>query len=124
MVKYNQVASDDDDFSDEEALLKASQQKKTSLQQRDPKNQLNLGDFHRNNIGKKKQRKPTLKKQLRDTMRLLERQGLPEEIKNAKLAESKNLKVNLKKQKEAVRFDLRYKKIKFVEKRKIIRKLE
>jgi len=56
-------------------------------------------------------------------MRLLERQGLPEEIKNAKLAESKNLKVNLKKQKEAVRFDLRYKKIKFVEKRKIIRKL-
>lgn len=40
------------------------------------------------------------------------------------MLESKTLKVNLKKQKEAVRFDLRYKKIKFVEKRKVIRKLE
>jgi len=49
---------------------------------------------------------------------------LPEEIRIAKQAESKELKIKLKKQKEAVRFDLRYKKVKFTEKRKVIRKLE
>jgi len=31
----------------------------------DPRNKLRLGEFHRNNI-KKKQRKPSLKKKLRD----------------------------------------------------------
>jgi len=43
----------------------------------------------------------------------MERQGLPEAIKLAKQKESKLLKVKLKKQQEAVRFELRYKKVKF-----------
>jgi hypothetical protein len=55
------------------------------MNSKDEKNKLRLGEFHRNNISKKKTRKPTLKKKLRDMKRLLERQGLPEEIKLAKL---------------------------------------
>lgn len=38
----------------------------------DPRNKLKLGEFHRNNI-KKKNRKPSLKKKLRDAQRLMER---------------------------------------------------
>ena len=38
---------------------------------------------------------------------------MPEEIKLAKEKEAKLLKKSLKKQKEAVRFELKYKKIKF-----------
>ena len=114
------VASDSDDFEEEEKLM----QRRGIKNKTDPKNKLKLGEFHRNNIAKKKSRKPSLKKQLRDTQRLLERQGLPDEVKLAKQGSSKELKVKLKKQQEAVRFDLRYKKIKFTEKRKIIRKLE
>jgi hypothetical protein len=49
----------------------------------DPRNKLKLGEFHRNNI-KKKNRKPSLKKKLRDTQRMMERAGLPDEIKLAK----------------------------------------
>lgn len=72
----------------------------------------------------KKKRKPTLKKQLRDAQRLAERMGLPSEIKEKKDQEIKSLKKNLKRQKEAQRFELKYKKIKFIEKRKVIRKLD
>lgn len=79
----------------------------------DPKNKLKLGQFHRNNIQKKKQRKPSLKKKLRDALRLAERKGVPEEIKLSKEQEAKVLKKSLKKQKEAVKFELKYKKIKF-----------
>lgn len=39
--------------------------------------------------------------------------GLPEEIKLAKEKEAKLLKKSLKKQKEAVKFELKYKKVKF-----------
>jgi hypothetical protein len=44
---------------------------------------------------------------------LLERVGLPVEIKLAKEKEAKLLKKSLKKQKEAVKFELKYKKVKF-----------
>ena len=85
---------------------------------RDPrnndKNNLKLGQFHRNNVSKKKQRKPSVKKQLRDALRLAERQGLNPEIKQAKESEAKELKKSLKKQQEAVRFETKYKKIKFI----------
>lgn len=49
---------------------------------------------------------------------------MPEEIKQTKEVESKDLRKQLKKQKEAIRFELRYKKVKFTEKRKVIRKLQ
>lgn len=58
---------------------------------------------------------------------------MPEEIKKKKEEEAKLLKKSLKNQKEAVRFELKYKKIKFtgkpvhfncLEKRKVIRKLD
>ena len=56
-----------------------------------------MGEFHRNNISKSRQnRKPTVKKQLRDVLRLLERPNLPEELKTAKMAEAKELKGSLK----------------------------
>jgi hypothetical protein len=50
---------------------------------------------------------------LRDALRLAERKGVPEEIKISKEKEAKVLKKSLKKQKEAVKFELKYKKIKF-----------
>lgn len=43
----------------------------------------------------------------------MQRAGLPEEIKVSKEKEAKLLKKGLKKQKEAVRFELKYKKVKF-----------
>jgi hypothetical protein len=85
--------SDSDDFSEEERLMK----RRGVKNKEDPKNKLKLGEFHRNNISKKKIRKPSLKKQLRDKQRLMEREGLPEEIRSAKQAEAKDLKVKLKK---------------------------
>jgi hypothetical protein len=54
--------SDSDNFSDEERLMK----RRGVRNKEDPKNKLKLGEFHRNNIAKKKTRKPSLKKQLRD----------------------------------------------------------
>lgn len=69
-------------------------------------------------------RKPSLKKKLRDALRMAERKGMPEEIKQKKENEAKELKKGLKKQKEAVRFELKYKKVKFTEKRKVVRKLD
>lgn len=55
---------------------------------------------------------------------MAERKGMPEEIKQKKENEAKELKKGLKKQKEAVRFELKYKKVKFTEKRKVVRKLD
>ena len=55
---------------------------------------------------------------------MLDREGLPQEIKDKKIAELRALKKEQKQKKEAVKFSDRYKKIKFIEKRKVIRKLE
>ena len=52
------------------------------------------------------------------------KEGLPEAIKVKKLADLKELKKGAKNKKDAVKFELRYKKVKFVEKRKVIRKLQ
>jgi hypothetical protein len=54
----------------------------------------------------------------------LAKEGLPEVIKIKKLADLKELKKSTKNKKDAVKFELRYKKVKFVEKRKVIRKLQ
>ena len=56
--------------------------------------------------------------------RLLDREGLPEEIRTAKKAELVQLKKAHKKTKEAQLFESKYKKIKFTEKRKVIRMME
>ena len=53
--------------------------------------------------------------------RLLSRDGLPAELIKAKKEQLKELKKVSKKSKEAVKFELKYKKIKFTEKRKAIR---
>ena len=92
-VKDSESGLEDDSFSEEEKLLRRRGIKNKD----DPKNKLKLGEFHRNNIGKKKNRKPSLKKKLRDAQRLLQRQGLPEEIKAHKEQEAKLLKKSLKK---------------------------
>lgn len=52
------------------------------------------------------------------------KEGLPEAIKVKKLADLKELKKDIRNKKDAVKFELRYKKVKFVEKRKVIRKLQ
>ncbi len=55
---------------------------------------------------------------------MLDREGLPEEVRKAKKAQIVVLKKEFKKQREAQLFELKYKKIKFTEKKKVIRKLE
>ena len=88
-------------------------------------NKLSLGKFHRYAISKPKKRTVTNKKRIRDLERLLEKkQDLPEEVKKEKLKEIKELKKGEKSKKEAEKFETRYKKIKFFEKKKVIRKLE
>lgn len=82
-----------------------------------------MNEFHRV-VKPKGQRSVTDKKKIRDIERLLQKEGIPEEIKAKKLADLKILKKEQKSKNEAEKFDLRYKKIKFVEKRKVIRKLE
>ena len=82
-----------------------------------------MDQFHRK-IVKSKNRTTTDKKKIRDIERLLAKEGIPQEIKEKKLADLKLLKKDAKSKKEAERFDLRYKKIKFVEKRKVIRRIE
>ena len=88
------------------------------------KNKLRLGDFHRNATFKPRQRKVTTKKQIRDIERLLDREGLPEEVRKAKKAQLVQLKKEAKKKREAELFESKYKKIKFTEKRKVIRQME
>lgn len=80
------------DFSEEDRQMRKRDSRNTD----DPKNKLKLGEFHRNNISKKK-RKPSLKKKLRDALRMAERAGIPENIKSKKEEEAKELKKNLKK---------------------------
>lgn len=56
-----EISSDeqsDGNFSEEDRLLR----KRDTRNKDDPKNKLRLGEFHRNNISKKKKRKPSLKK--------------------------------------------------------------
>ena len=55
---------------------------------------------------------------------MLDREGLPEEIRKAKKAQLVELKKEAKKRREAELFESKYKKIKFTEKRKVIRMME
>jgi hypothetical protein len=48
---------------------------------------------------------------------------LPQEIKDKKIDDLKNLKKEMKNKKEALKFSDRYKKVKFFEKRKVVRKI-
>jgi predicted oxidoreductase (fatty acid repression mutant protein) len=91
-----------------------------------PKNKLKLGQFHRYAIEKPKKRATSNKKRIRDMERLLEKKGetMPAEVRQAKLQELKEMKRAEKGKKEAEKFESRYKKIRFFEKKKIIRKLE
>jgi hypothetical protein len=90
----------------------------------DPNNKLKLSKFHRVVI--KKQRTSTNKKRIRDLERMLAKleTKMPADVKQAKLKELKELKKDEKSKREAEKFESRYKKIKFFEKKKIIRRLE
>lgn len=92
----------------------------------DPKNKLKMSKFHRVVIKKKKHRATTNKKRIRDIERMLEKmkEKMPEEVRQAKMRELKELKRGEKSKKEAEKFESRYKKIRFFEKKKIIRRLE
>lgn len=73
-----------------------------------------MGKFHRyTNQYKGKKRTPTNKKKIRDLERLINKVGMPEEIKLAKKKELKEYKKLAKKKDEAELFELKYKKIKF-----------
>lgn len=106
--------SDDNESmdSEEEALLKMKQKHPDN---EDVKNKLKLGQFHRftNDFKKDKKRQPSTKKKIRDLERFIAREGLPEDIKQAKQKELKDLKKQEKAKSEAEKFELRYKKIKF-----------
>lgn len=92
----------------------------------DPSNKLRMGKFHRYDISKPKKRATNNKKRIRDIERLLAKtEGkMPEDIRNAKLKELKELRKGEKAKKEAEKFESRYKKIRFFEKKKIIKRLE
>ena len=87
---------------------------------------MKLNKFHRYEIQKKKKRTTTSKKKIRDLERMLEKLGdrMPEDVKEVKKRELKELKKGEKSKKEAEKFESRYKKVKFFEKKKIIRRLE
>lgn len=93
-------------------------------------NNLKMNKFHRvikehhGDGSQKAKRRASDKKQIRDIERLLDREGLPQEIRAKKLEDLKNLKKQLRHKQQAEKFEDRYKKIKFFEKRKVIRKLE
>ena len=82
-----------------------------------------MDKFHRLAYKVNKKRQVPLKKKIRDLERLINKEGMPEDIKKAKMASLKELKKGEKKKKEALLFELRYKKIKFFEKKKIIKHL-
>ena len=105
-------------------MLRGSKFKGGANQDQSGKNKLAFGEFHRYNRITKKVRKPTTRKAIRDIERLLSRDNLPAELIKAKKEQLKVLKKQSKKSREAVKFELKYKKIKFTEKRKIIRTLE
>ena len=111
--------------SDEEPESQARRKKPYYPDKYDEKNKLKLNEFHRmTNQYKSKKRVPSTKKKIRDIERLLTHKDLSEEIKTKKLQELKELKKKEKEKREAEKFETRYKKIKFFEKRKVIRKLE
>lgn len=107
---------------DQSGEEKGSKFKRNPRNQDDPENKIRMTEFHKR-IAKQK-RKVTDKKKIRDIERLLEKEGLPEEIRQKKLSDLKELKKEIKNKKEAENFQLKYKKIKFIEKRKVIRKME
>ena len=89
----------------------------------DSSNKIEMDEFHRV-IKSKGVRTATDKKKIRDIERLLMREGLPEAIRDKKTADLRDLKKGQKSKNEAEKFEERYKKVKFIEKRKVIRKLE
>ena len=112
---------------DEESSLDEEQKRRRKHPENyDKRNKLSLGKFHRYAIEKPKKRLPSNKKKIRDLERLIEKKGstMPEEVLTAKKKELKALKKNEKSKKEAELFESRYKKIRFFEKKKIIRHLE
>lgn len=111
-----------DDVSDDSETKK----RKRHPENYNDRNKLKMGQFHRYAIDKPKKRVSSNKKKIRDLKRLMEKKGeaMPEEIKVAKALELKELKKTEKCKKEAEKFESRYKKIKFFEKKKVIRKLE
>lgn len=92
----------------------------------DPTNKLKMGKFHRYDISKPKKRAVPNKKKIRDLERLLAKtEGkMPEDIRAKKLEELKEMRKGEKSKKEAEKFESRYKKIRFFEKKKIIRRLD
>ena len=66
----------------------------------------------------------TNKKRIRDIERLLDKEGLPADIREKKVKELRELKKEHRSKVVAEKNDGKYKKIKFIEKRKVIRKLE
>ena len=111
--KRDETSEDEDVFSghdasqmshdsEEEAMNQADEAKNSrkvgKVQDREStKNKLKLGQFHRNATFKKKNRKVTTKKQIRDIERLLDREGVPEEVRKAKKAQLVELKKDAKK---------------------------
>ena len=65
--KTDPGSSDDDAHASEDSFSEEERQmrKRDEKNKDDPRNKLRLGEFHRNNV-KKKSRKPSLKKKLRD----------------------------------------------------------
>jgi hypothetical protein len=84
-MKQRPNRDEDVESSDsEEEAMRGKQDKrkfKGEKQHDDEANKLRLSEFHRLAGNKQKHRKPTLKKRVRDIKRMIERQGLPEEIK-------------------------------------------
>lgn len=89
---------------------------------------VNLDQFHRYQ-GQKSSFKPktakpkSLTKQIRDLERLVNREGMSEEIKTAKIEELRVLKKQAKVRRHAETLSTKYKKIRFIEKTKAERKL-
>lgn len=85
-----------------------------------------MGKFHRYEISKPKKRVVPNKKKIRDLERLLAKtEGkMPEDVRAKKLEELKEMKRGEKSKKEAEKFESRYKKIKFFERKKIIKRLD
>lgn len=86
---------------------------------------LALGQFHRytgpNDRPKQKKRHISLKKKVRDLKRLLEREGLPKEIIEAKKKDLDELKGQFKHRKNALRNAAKYREIRLNEKKKCYR---
>lgn len=119
-------SAEDEEVQSEASLDSEEERRRKHPENFNQRNKLKMGQFHRYAIEKPKKRVPSNKKKIRDLERLLEKKGasMPEEVKAAKTKELKELKRNEKDKKEAEKFESRYKKIKFFEKKKVIRRLE